>query len=70
MREFSRIQRLPPYVLGIVNELKHEARRRGEDIIDFGLGNPDMPTPKHIVDKLIEAAQKESNHRYSLSRGI
>ena len=70
MREFSRIQRLPPYVLGIVNELKYEARRRGEDIIDFGLGNPDMPTPKHIVDKLIEAAQKESNHRYSLSRGI
>ena len=70
MREFSRIKRLPPYVLGIVNELKHEARRRGEDIIDFGLGNPDMPTPKHIVDKLIEAAQKESNHRYSLSRGI
>ena len=70
MREFSRIQRLPPYVLGIVNELKYKARRRGEDIIDFGLGNPDMPTPKHIVDKLIEAAQKESNHRYSLSRGI
>jgi alanine-synthesizing transaminase len=70
MREFSRIKRLPPYVLGIVNELKNEARRRGEDIIDFGLGNPDMPTPKHIVDKLIEAAQKESNHRYSLSRGI
>ena len=70
MREFSRIKRLPPYVLGIVNELKYEARRRGEDIIDFGLGNPDMPTPKHIVDKLIEAAQKESNHRYSLSRGI
>ena len=70
MREFSRIKRLPRYVLGIVNELKYEARRRGEDIIDFGLGNPDMPTPKHIVDKLIEAAQKESNHRYSLSRGI
>ena len=70
MREFSRIKRLPPYVLGIVNELKYEARRRGEDIIDFGLGNPDMPPPKHIVDKLIEAAQKESNHRYSLSRGI
>jgi len=70
MREFSKIKRLPPYVLGIVNELKYEARRRGEDIIDFGLGNPDMPTPKHIVDKLIEAAQKESNHRYSLSRGI
>ena len=70
MREFSRIERLPPYVLGIVNELKYDARRRGEDIIDFGLGNPDMPTPKHIVDKLIEASQKESNHRYSLSKGI
>lgn len=70
MREFSRIQRLPPYVLGIINEIKYEARRRGEDIIDFGLGNPDMPTPKHIVDKLVEASQKESNHRYSVSRGI
>jgi alanine-synthesizing transaminase len=70
MREFSRIKRLPPYVLGIVNDLKYEARRRGEDIIDFGLGNPDMPTPPHIVDKLIEAAQKEANHRYSLSKGI
>ena len=70
MREFSRIERLPPYVLGIVNELKYDARRRGEDIIDFGLGNPDMPTPKHIVDKLIEASQKEANHRYSVSKGI
>lgn len=70
MKEFSRIQRLPPYVLGIVNELKYDARRRGEDIIDFGLGNPDMPTPKHIVDKLIESSGKEANHRYSLSRGI
>jgi alanine-synthesizing transaminase len=70
MREFSRIDRLPPYILGIVNELKYDARRRGEDIIDFGLGNPDMPTPKHIVDKLIEASQKEANHRYSVSKGI
>jgi alanine-synthesizing transaminase len=70
MRKFSRIERLPPYVLGIVNELKYDARRRGEDIIDFGLGNPDMPTPKHIVDKLIEASQKEANHRYSVSKGI
>ena len=70
MREFSRIERLPPYVLGIVNELKYDARRRGEDIIDFGLGNPDMPTPKHIVDKLMEASQKEANHRYSVSKGI
>ena len=70
MRKFSRIERLPPYVLGIVNELKYDARRRGEDIIDFGLGNPDMPTPKHIVDKLIEASNKEANHRYSVSKGI
>ena len=70
MRKFSRIERLPPYVLGIVNELKYDARRRGEDIIDFGLGNPDMPTPKHIVDKLMEASNKEANHRYSVSKGI
>ena len=63
MREFSRIKRLPPYVLGIVNDLKSEARRRGEDIIDFGLGNPDMATPSHIVQKLIETAEKEANHR-------
>ena len=70
MREFSRIERLPPYVLGIVNDLKYDARRRGEDIIDFGLGNPDMPTPKHIVDKLMEASVKEANHRYSVSKGI
>ena len=70
MRQFSRIERLPPYVLGIVNELKYDARRRGEDIIDFGLGNPDMPTPKHIVDKLMEASSKEANHRYSVSKGI
>ena len=67
MREFSRIKSLPPYLLGIVNNLKYEARRRGEDIIDFGLGNPDMPTPNHIVEKLIESAKKEANHRYSLS---
>lgn len=70
MREFARIKRLPPYVFGIVNELKLQARRRGDDIIDFGMGNPDMPTPKHIVDKLCEAAQKAPNHRYSLSKGI
>jgi alanine-synthesizing transaminase len=69
-KEFPRIQRLPPYVIGIVNELKIEARRRGEDIIDFGMGNPDMPTPPHIVDKLCEAARKETNHRYSQSKGI
>ncbi|PIQ96452.1 MAG: alanine transaminase [Nitrospinae bacterium CG11_big_fil_rev_8_21_14_0_20_56_8] len=70
MKEFYRISRLPPYVIGIVNELKMEARRRGEDIIDFGMGNPDMPTPKHIVDKLCEAARKGVNHRYSQSKGI
>lgn len=71
MREdFPRINRLPPYVFNIVNELKAEARARGEDIIDFGMGNPDQPTPKHIVDKLIEVAQRPDTHRYSLSRGI
>ncbi|RMD58289.1 MAG: alanine transaminase [Nitrospirae bacterium] len=70
MFEFSRIKRLPPYVFNIVNKMKIEARRRGEDIIDLGMGNPDIPTPKHIVDKLIEAAQKPKNHRYSASRGI
>lgn len=70
MRDFPRINRLPPYVFGIVNDLKLQARRRGEDIIDFGMGNPDLPTPPHIVDKLIEAARKSSNHRYSLSKGI
>ncbi|MFQ5480797.1 MAG: alanine transaminase [Thermodesulfobacteriota bacterium] len=70
MEEFHRIKRLPPYVFNIVNELKVQARRRGEDIIDFGMGNPDQPTPKHIVDKLIEAAGNPRNHRYSASRGI
>lgn len=70
MEEFSRIKRLPPYVFNIVNELKAEARQRGEDIIDFGMGNPDQPTPKHIVDKLCEAAQRDDTHRYSVSRGI
>ena len=68
--EFPRIKRLPPYVFNIVNELKAQARRRGEDIIDFGMGNPDGATPKHIVDKLVEAAQREDTHRYSVSRGI
>ncbi len=70
MEEFHRIKRLPPYVFNIVTDLKIAARRRGEDIIDFGMGNPDQPTPKHIVDKLIEAAQNPRNHRYSASRGI
>jgi alanine-synthesizing transaminase len=68
--EFHRIKRLPPYVFNIVNELKAAARARGEDIIDFGMGNPDRPTPKHIVDKLVEAAQRGDTHRYSMSRGI
>nr|VFK17142.1 MAG: alanine-synthesizing transaminase [Candidatus Kentron sp. LPFa] len=68
--EFPRIKRLPPYVFNIVNELKSEARARGEDIIDFGMGNPERPTPRHIVDKLVEAAQRHNTHRYSLSRGI
>ena len=70
MDDFPRIKRLPPYVFNIVNELKAEARKRGEDIIDFGMGNPDQPTPRHIVDKLIEVAQREDTHRYSMSRGI
>jgi alanine-synthesizing transaminase len=68
--EFPRIKRLPPYVFNIVNELKTQARARGEDIIDFGMGNPDQPTPKHIVDKLVEVAQRKDTHRYSASKGI
>ena len=70
IEDFPRIKRLPPYVFNIVNELKAEARARGEDIIDFGMGNPDQPTPKHIVDKMVEVAQRPDTHRYSLSRGI
>jgi len=69
-REFLRIKRLPPYVFAIVNDLKYKARRRGEDIIDLGMGNPDIPTPSHIVNKLVEAAKNPRNHRYSSSRGI
>ncbi len=69
-RSFPRIERLPPYVFAEVDALKLAARRRGEDIIDFGLGNPDQPTPPHIVAKAIEAIQKGQNHRYSVSRGI
>jgi len=68
--EFQRIKRLPPYVLAEVVELKHRARVAGEDIIDLGMGNPDGATPPHIVQKLIEAASKEANHRYSLSKGL
>lgn len=70
LEEFSLIRRLPPYVFAIVNELKTRARARGEDIIDLGMGNPDQPTPKHIVDKLIEASKNPRNHRYSASAGI
>ena len=70
MEEFTRIKRLPPYVFNITGEMKVAARRRGEDIIDFGMGNPDGATPKHIVDKLVEAAQKPATHRYSVSKGI
>ena len=68
--EFTRINRLPPYVFNIVNELKMDARHRGEDIIDFGMGNPDQPTPKHIVEKLVEASKREDTHGYSISKGI
>ena len=71
MHEFSRIKRLPPYVFNITAELKMAARRRGEDIIDLSMGNPDGPTPQHIVDKLVEAtAQREDTHGYSVSKGI
>ncbi|AGA89900.1 aspartate/tyrosine/aromatic aminotransferase [Thioflavicoccus mobilis 8321] len=69
-QKFRRIERLPPYVFNIVNELKAAARARGEDIIDFGMGNPDQPTPAHIVDKLVEVASRRDTHRYSVSRGI
>lgn len=68
--EFERIKRLPPYTLGVVVAMMTEARKRGEDIINLGMGNPDIPTPPHIVAKLVEAAQKGKNHRYSVSRGL
>jgi alanine-synthesizing transaminase len=70
MDEFSRIKRLPPYIFGIIGDLKQQARRAGEDIIDMGMGNPDIPTPQPVVDKLIEAVGNPKNHRYSVSRGI
>src|SRR5213595_2438551 len=70
MRKFSRIKRLPAYVFNITNELKMAARRRGDDIIDLSMGNPDGPTPRHIVDKLVEVAQREDTHGYSVSKGI
>jgi alanine-synthesizing transaminase len=70
MAEFHRINRLPPYVFAIVNDLKAAARARGEDIIDFGMGNPDQPTPPHIVEKMIEVVSRNDTHRYSASKGI
>jgi alanine-synthesizing transaminase len=70
MNQFPRMQRLPPYVFAVVNDLKMQLRREGQDIVDLGMGNPDIATPKHIVDKMTEAAQKADNHRYSASRGI
>ena len=70
MEDFARISRLPPYVFNIVNELKANARARGEDIVDFGMGNPDKPPSRHISEKLAEVALREDTHRYSLSRGI
>ena len=68
--EFPRIKRLPPYLFATLDKMKMEARRAGEDIIDFGMGNPDQASPRHVVDKLVEAANKAQNHRYSSSRGI
>ncbi len=68
--EFRRIGSLPPYVFSIVNDLKLEARRRGEDVVDLGMGNPDLPSPEPVVEKLCEAARNPRNHRYSASRGI
>ncbi len=70
MTNFARLDRLPPYVFATVNEIKMGARRAGKDIIDLGMGNPDLGTPDHIVDKLVEAARKPHNHRYSASMGI
>src|SRR5258706_49539 len=70
MRNFARIERLPPYVFNITNELKMAARRAGEDVIDMSMGNPDGPTPRHIVAKLVEAAQRPDTHGYSVSKGI
>ena len=68
--EFHRIKRLPPYVFEQVNKLKAQARLRGDDIIDFGMGNPDLATPPHIVEKMVETVAKPRTHRYSASRGI
>jgi len=70
MEDFPRMKRLPPYVFSITDALKKNARAKGEDIIDFGMGNPDQPTPQHIVEKMIEAVQRGDTHRYSQSKGI
>ncbi len=70
MQEFRRMDRLPPYMFKVVDKLKIELRRDGVDIVDLGMGNPDIPTPRHIVEKLVEAAEKPQNHRYSASAGI
>ncbi len=67
---FQRIERLPPYTFNVVAELKKAARARGEDIVDLSMGNPDQPTPQHILEKLVEVARREDTHRYSVSRGI
>lgn len=70
MKEFDRIERLPPYVFNIINELKQKTREQGRDVVDFGMGNPDRPAPAHVISKLVEAAQRKDTHRYSTSRGI
>ena len=70
MSDFPRMLRLPPYVFAVVGDLKMQLRRQNIDIVDFSMGNPDIPTPQHIVDKLVEAVQKPVNHRYSASAGI
>src|ERR1044071_8680902 len=70
IEEFHRVKRLPPYVFAEVNRLKAAARARGADIIDLGMGNPDLPTPQHIVEKLVETVSKPRTHRYSASKGI
>src|SRR5260370_29825878 len=69
-QEFYRIQKLPPYVFAVINEMRAKARAAGMDVVDLGMGNPDGETPKIVVDKLVEAARNPKNHRYSMSRGI
>ena len=70
MRDFERIKRLPPYVFSVIDTLKREARLRGQDIVDFGMGNPDQPPARHIIDKVVETVQRKDTHRYSSSRGL